>query len=230
LADEWWLLMIEVVLANKTYGHSQDPVYALRDFSFRAERGEFLALMGASGSGKSTLLSAMAGLIPLDSGEVILDEKPFDLADPDFMSEVRLHDVGIVYQDHNLLENLTVEENIALPLELQGWSVQESAEEVSRCLDLVGLSDYQKRLPRELSGGQRQRVGIARAIAGNKKVFLTDEPTGALDTENTLSVAEMFRDLSRTGITVITATHDPRVADRADRVINISDGMLVGTH
>lgn len=200
---------------------------ALNGASFEVKIGEFVAVVGASGSGKSTLLNLLAGLDRPTRGCVEFRGIELDFRNLASLASYRLTNVGVVFQDHNLLEELTAFENVALPLQILGWAGDDTRDEALLALERVGLKGLEKRFPKQLSGGQRQRVGIARAITGQKQLLLADEPTGALDSTNTLSIAHLLRDLSRQAVAVVIATHDPRIAALADRVVEIQDGIVM---
>jgi len=218
---------IELTNVSKVFSAKPENISAVQDISLTAQYGEFIAIMGPSGSGKSTLINIMAGLDRPTSGEIRLEGSIVDSHDLDEFAEVRLQKIGVVFQDHHLLEELLVEENVALPLELMRWQREAVAEEVARRLKAVGVAELSRRLPSEVSGGQRQRVGIARALAGGKRILLADEPTGALDSKNSVQVAKIFQSAAAEGVLVFVATHDFQVAKFATRILHIQDGCLV---
>ncbi len=218
---------IELTNVSKVFSAKPENISAVQDISLTAQYGEFIAIMGPSGSGKSTLINIMAGLDRPTSGEIRLEGSIVDSHDLDEFAEVRLQKIGVVFQDHHLLEELLVEENVALPLELMRWQREAVAEEVARRLKAVGVAELSRRLPSEVSGGQRQRVGIARALAGGKRILLADEPTGALDAKNSVQVAKIFQSAAAEGVLVFVATHDFQVAKFATRILHIQDGCLV---
>jgi putative ABC transport system ATP-binding protein len=177
--------LIRVRKLRKAYRLEAETVWAVRDIDFEAHHGEFVCIYGASGSGKSTLLNLLAGLDLADSGEIQVGGVDVIAADERRRARLRLETVGVVFQDHNLVEEFTALENVALPLEARGVSFAAACAEAADLLQRVGLTDVHNRLPRQLSGGQRQRVGIARALSGQRAVLLADEPTGALDSAAT---------------------------------------------
>ena len=189
------------------------------------EPGKLYALVGRSGSGKTTLLSLMAGLDLPTGGEIDFEGKPLSGLDRDLY---RRDDVAVIYQSYNLLPLLTVEENVAFPLELKKLPREEIRKTAQEKLRLVGLDEgYFKRLPAMLSGGEQQRVAVARALAAQARVILADEPTGNLDTDNASKVIELLRTLAHEqGVCVIVVTHDLSIADRADAVFRLKDGQL----
>lgn len=208
-----------------TYQSKYQKVQALRGLSLSFEPGKLYALVGRSGSGKTTLLSLMAGLDLPTGGEIDFEGKPLSGLDRDLY---RRDDVAVIYQSYNLLPLLTVEENVAFPLELKKLPREEIRKTAQEKLRLVGLDEgYFKRLPAMLSGGEQQRVAVARALAAQARVILADEPTGNLDTDNASKVIELLRTLAHEqGVCVIVVTHDLSIADRADAVFRLKDGQL----
>ncbi|WP_309617105.1 ABC transporter ATP-binding protein [Salinibacterium sp.] len=188
--------------------------------------GDFLLLRGASGSGKSTLLNVIGGLQPLDSGEVLVAGTDVASADDDTLARLRLEHVGVVFQENNLIREFDASENVQLPLRARGFSGSAALEDAKTMLGSVGLGELARRMPSQLSGGQRQRVGIARALVGGRSVLLADEPTGALDSKNSLAIFRLLRTLADDGVCVVVASHD-RAAERfASRMAQMSDGSL----
>ena len=208
-----------------TYQSKYQKVQALRGLTLSFEPGKLYALVGRSGSGKTTLLSLMAGLDLPTGGEIDFEGKPLSGLDRDLY---RREDVAVIYQSYNLLPLLTVEENVAFPLELKKLPREEIRKTAQEKLRLVGLDEgYFKRLPAMLSGGEQQRVAVARALAAQARVILADEPTGNLDTDNATKVIELLRTLAHEqGVCVIVVTHDLSIADRADAVFRLKDGQL----
>lgn len=216
--------MFEVIHLKKTYFPKKGvPVEALKGVDLRFDDQGLVFILGRSGSGKSTLLNLLGGLDEITEGEIILngvsskDFKPIDY------DRYRSEQLGFIFQEYNLLPELTVEDNIALGVEVTGKKVQNMGE----VLSLVGLEGMEKRKPRELSGGQRQRVAIARAIAKNPRIIFADEPTGALDEETSETVLHLLKNLSKDKL-VIVVTHDREFAKKyGDRIIELSDGRVV---
>ena len=208
-----------------TYQSKYQKVQALRGLTLSFEPGKLYALVGRSGSGKTTLLSLMAGLDLPTGGEIDFEGQPLSGLDRDLY---RRDDVAVIYQSYNLLPLLTVEENVAFPLELKKLPREEIRKTAQEKLRLVGLDEgYFKRLPAMLSGGEQQRVAVARALAAQARVILADEPTGNLDTDNASKVIELLRTLAHEqGVCVIVVTHDLSIADRADAVFRLKDGQL----
>jgi putative ABC transport system ATP-binding protein len=204
------------------------PVRALRGVDLAVRQGEFVAVMGPSGCGKSTLLNLIAGLDTPTDGEVLIAGESLAGGSEDELARVRRKHVGVVFQFFNLLEGMTVLENVALPAVAAGSSRHRAESRARELLDLLGLADRARLLPGPLSGGQRQRLAIARALANRPTVLLADEPTGALDSAGGAEVLELFRALHASGQTIVLVTHDERVAAPAERVLHMRDGRLIG--
>lgn len=219
-------LVVENV--GKRFRQGDRTVEALCGVSLEVPRGRFLAIMGASGSGKSTLLHLMAGLAVADSGRVLVNGNDLgSLGDRD-LTLFRRRNIGLVFQAFNLIPTLTAEENVALPMMLDGVNGADAAEKVRSLLAQLGLKDRSTHRPDALSGGEQQRVAIGRALATNPAVILADEPTGNLDSANSKSVCELLRELSRNqGKTIVMVTHEPTVAAFADEVTVLKDGKIV---
>ncbi len=213
---------------QRVYGQGGTTVTALAGIHLTVTEGELVALMGPSGSGKSTLLHIAGGLDRPDAGDVVVDGVGLGRLDLTRLAALRRRSVGYVFQDLNLLTTLTLEENIALPLELDGLSRRRSREAAREALGRVGLTELQgRRYPDDVSGGQRQRAAIARAIVGDRCLLLADEPTGALDTAAGDEVMAVLRGLADQGAAVIVVTHDTRLAAWADRILFMRDGRIV---
>ena len=199
----------------------------LRDISLQVTRGEFVSIMGPSGSGKSTLLYILGGLDTPTSGHVYLNGTDISGFDDEKMSRIRRRKIGFVFQFYNLIPNLNVEENIMLPLLLDGQKTANHQEQLSRILEVTGLTDRRRHTPRELSGGQQQRVAIARALIGNPEILFADEPTGNLDSKSGGEVMEMLCEIQKKlDKTLIVITHDKQLAGMAQRRFTIVDGKL----
>ena len=200
----------------------------LRDVSLRVMPGEFVSIMGPSGSGKSTLLYILGGLDTPTGGRVLLNGTDISSFGDEKMSGLRRRRIGFVFQFYNLIPNLNVEENIMLPLLLDGQKMERCKDRLDRILDMVGLSDRRRHTPRELSGGQQQRVAIARALIGNPGILFADEPTGNLDTKAGADIMSLLREINRsTGQTIIMVTHSPEAAKSSSRIITVRDGNFV---
>ena len=208
-----------------TYKNKYQTVHALGGVSYKFEPGRFYAVVGRSGSGKTTMLSVMAGLDIPSFGTVEFDE--LDTKDID-RDKFRLEHVSVIYQSLNLFPLLTALENVMFPLEYRGISKAEAMKTAVEKLESVGIdSEKHRRLPSMLSGGEQQRVAIARALAAKTEIILADEPTGNLDSENSLNIVQLLKDLALSeNVCVIVVTHDPAVAELADIVIRLSDGKI----
>jgi putative ABC transport system ATP-binding protein len=221
-------VVLTVTGARKTYEADGAPVRALRGANLTMTRGEFVAVMGPSGCGKSTLLNLVAGLDSADEGTIVLDGEEVTGRSEDDLARMRRRHIGIVFQFFNLLEGMSVLENVALPAIVAGAKRKQAETRARDLLDLLGLSDKAKSAPGVLSGGQRQRLAIARALANEPTLVLADEPTGALDSEGGAEVMELFRRLHAGGQTILLVTHDDDVAAAADRIVHMVDGRIVG--
>ena len=221
--------MGEVIISAKDIKKAYGKTHALRGASLRVKKGEVLAIMGPSGSGKSTLLHSLAAIISVDSGEIRLNGKRIDKLPDDKRSILRRTMFGFVFQFGQLVPELTVEDNVALPLLLNKKDKKEAYKKAKRWIAEVGLSGKENNLPGELSGGQAQRIAIARAMVIEPQILFADEPTGSLDTFNSEKVMELFiKTAKEHGTTVIMVTHEPSIAAYADREIVVRDGKIVG--
>jgi putative ABC transport system ATP-binding protein len=212
---------------RKTFEAENAPVRALRGADLTVARGEFVAVMGPSGSGKSTLLNLVVGLDSVDDGSIVLAEADITAMNEDELARMRRRNVGIVFQFFNLLEGMSVLENVTLPAVVAALKRKAAETRARDLLDLLGLLDKAKAAPGVLSGGQRQRLAIARALANKPTLLLADEPTGALDSEGGQEVLELFRRLHRGGQTILMVTHDDDVAAAAQRIATMRDGRVV---
>ncbi len=221
--------IVELENVTKVYHQGAVEVFALRGLSMRIEKGEFSALSGPSGSGKTTALNMIGALdLPTD-GHVRLEGKDLALLSRRDLSRIRRDRIGFVFQAYNLIPVLTAFENAETVLRLQGVDPEERRERVTALMADVGLEGMEDRLPNALSGGQQQRVAIARAIASNPAIVLADEPTANVDSETAEHLLDLMQQLNRTrGVTFLFSTHDPRVMNRADRIIRIVDGRVEG--
>ncbi|HUR76587.1 MAG TPA: ABC transporter ATP-binding protein [Acidimicrobiales bacterium] len=208
----------------KTFDRDVAPIRALRGADLLVHAGEFVALTGPSGSGKSTLLNIVAGLDVAEEGEITVADERVTGLDEDGLAAMRRRHVGLVFQFFNLLESLTVMENVALPALTAGLKRRPAETRARELLDLLGLSGRGSHSPAALSGGERQRLAIARALANDPTLLLADEPTGSLDSDGAHEVIELFTRLNREGQTIILVTHDPAVAAAARRLVQIRDG------
>jgi len=225
--DETIDQVLTVTGVRKTFEAEGAPVRALRGADLALRRGEFVAVMGPSGCGKSTLLNLVAGLDTADEGSIVLDGEQVTGRTEDDLARMRRKHIGIVFQFFNLLEGMSVLENVALPAIVAGMKRKPAETRARDLLDLLGLSDKAKAAPGVLSGGQRQRLAIARALANEPTLVLADEPTGALDSEGGQEVLELFRRLHDGGQTILLVTHDDGVAAAAERIVQMKDGRVV---
>lgn len=199
----------------------------LKGVSLQVMQGEFVSIMGPSGSGKSTLLYILGGLDAPTGGSVHLNGTDISRFKDEKMSRIRRQNIGFVFQFYNLIPNLNVEENIMLPLLLDGKRMRDYKKQFNHILEVVGLSDKRKHTPRELSGGQQQRVAIARALVGNPEILFADEPTGNLDSNTGAEIMHLLRDINReSGQTIIMVTHSLEAAKSSSRIITVRDGII----
>jgi putative ABC transport system ATP-binding protein len=212
---------------RKTFEAENAPVRALRGADLSMARGEFVAVMGPSGCGKSTLLNLIAGLDTADDGTITLAGEEITGRSEDDLARLRRKHIGVVFQFFNLLEGMSVLENVALPAIVAGMKRRAAETRGRDLLDLLGLADKAKAVPGVLSGGQRQRLAIARALANEPTLVLADEPTGALDSEGGQEVLELFRRLHTGGQTILMVTHDDDVAAAAGRITQMRDGRVI---
>jgi putative ABC transport system ATP-binding protein len=222
------MAVLEAVDVRKRYRMGDVTVSALDGVDLVVEKGEFLAVMGPSGSGKSTLLHLLGGLDTPSEGEVWVAGQALSRLGDDALTLLRRRRVGFIFQSYNLLPTLTAEENVTLPLRIDGRSVARSQERIDRLLALVGLADRRRHLPDQLSGGQQQRVAIARAFVHDPEIVLADEPTGNLDSKAGTAILQLLRRAcSELAVTIVMVTHDPHAASFADRVVFLKDGKVV---
>jgi putative ABC transport system ATP-binding protein len=212
---------------HRVYGEGEAAVHALNDVTIGFPAGRFTAIMGPSGSGKSTLMHVLAGLDQPSGGQVFLDGVELTALDDKRLTELRRDKIGFVFQSFNLLPVLDALENIVLPLAIAGR--EPDAEWLDRLIDTIGLGDRLTHRPSELSGGQQQRVAVARALASQPAVVFADEPTGNLDSKSSAEVLDLLRRaVDDFGQTVIMVTHETAAAERADRIVELADGRVVG--
>ena len=219
--------ILEVTNLCKTYGKGDTMVKALDNVSFSVEKGEFVAIIGPSGSGKSTLLHILGGVDVPTKGSVVINQTDISNLDETALAIFRRRQIGLIYQFYNLIPILTVQENLTLPLLLDGRKPDEK--QISTLVKRLGLENRLDHLPNQLSGGQQQRVSIGRALVNNPALMLADEPTGNLDSENNKEIISLLRQFNKDfNQTVIIITHDEKIANSADRVITIEDGKITG--
>ena len=222
------MALIETRDLWKTYVMGDEEIHALREVSMDIEQGEFVAIMGPSGSGKSTFLQVAGLLNNVTSGEILLKGKNVVKYSEVELAKLRNQEIGFVFQQFNLLERTSAVENVELPLLLMNLSSARRRELANTALELVGLAERRKHLPKQMSGGQEQRVAIARAIATDPRLVVADEPTGNLDSASADTVLEILQTLSaKAGKTVIMVTHDPRAASHGSRTIHLEKGKLL---
>ena len=220
--------ILEVTGLRKVYTtrFGGNKVEALRDVNFTVEDGEYVAVMGESGSGKTTLLNILAALDKPTAGRVVLDGQELGHVPESKIAAFRRDNLGFVFQEFNLLDTFTLEDNIFLPLVLAGVSVQEMRSRLGSLAEQLGIGELLKKYPYEVSGGQKQRAAVARAIITNPKLVLADEPTGALDSRSTDELLRVFGKINETGRTIVMVTHSVKAASHASRVLFIRDGEI----
>ncbi|HUG14402.1 MAG TPA: ABC transporter ATP-binding protein [Thermomicrobiales bacterium] len=217
--------IIDVTAVSKSYQTGRRDIIALHDVNLRIESGEWVAIVGPSGCGKSTLLNLLAGIDTPDNGDVVVSGTSLAGMSQDALAAWRGRAVGIVFQFFQLMPTLTSLENVMLPMDLAGEGHNRRAR-ARELLERVGIGELAANLPSELSGGEQQRVAIARALANDPALLLADEPTGNLDSRNGTIVVDLLEDVWRRGATVVMVTHDPQVAERAQRVVTMRDGQV----
>ncbi|AUA37211.1 ABC transporter ATP-binding protein [Clostridioides difficile] len=221
-------LAVEAKNIIKEYKIGNTTTRVLKEVSLQVMKGEFVSIMGQSGSGKSTLLYILGGLDTPTSGKVYMNGADISHFNDEKMSIIRRRNIGFVFQFYNLIPNLNVEENIMLPLLLDGKNLKDYKNQLDEILDIVGLTDRRKHTPRELSGGQQQRVAIARALVGKPEILFADEPTGNLDSKTGIEIIDLLNKINRdNGQTIIMVTHSPEAAKSSSRTITVSDGLIV---
>ena len=219
-------MILELKNIYKDYMQGKMEVHILKDISLSVEKGEYLAIMGPSGSGKTTLMNLIGCLDKPTSGSYFLNGKDILSCTDNELSDMRLYNIGFVFQSFNLLPKQSALENVYLPLVYAGVPKKERIERAKEALERVGLSDRMDFKPTQLSGGQQQRVAIARAIVNQPSILLADEPTGALDSTSGTQVMDLFQKLNDEGMTIIMITHDADIASHAKRLAIIRDGIL----
>lgn len=208
---------------------NQQKVEVIKNVSFEINAGEIVAVVGRSGSGKSTLLHLIAGFLQPDQGKILIQNNDLTVMNEEQLASFRLEHVGFIFQNFQLMPSLNAQQNIEFPLILAGVSLEERTKRVEEMLQLVGLQEVARHYPNELSGGQQQRVGIARALINRPSLILADEPTGSLDSETEQEILQLIRDLNQMHhLTFVMITHDDAVAQMADRMYTMHDGVLSG--
>lgn len=219
--------MIDLKNVYKIYETGDVEVHALDGISLHIDKGEFVAIVGQSGSGKSTCMNIIGCLDVPTSGEYILDGIDVSTMDDDELSYIRNTELGFIFQQYNLIQKLSILNNVELPLIYKRYPKEARKEIATKALERVGLKGMENRFPQQLSGGQQQRVSIARALAGEPSVILADEPTGALDSKTGVEVLALIKKLNEEGNTIILVTHDNEIAMQAKRVVRIQDGKII---
>lgn len=219
--------LIQMEKVTKVFFAEEVETHALSNIHLKINVGEYVSIAGPSGCGKSTLLSLLGLLDSPTEGSYLLNGKPVESLKHQERARIRNREIGFIFQSFNLIGDLTVYENVELPLTYRGMKAAERKARVHESLEKVGMAHRARHLPSQLSGGQQQRVAVARAVAGKPLVLLADEPTGNLDSRNSEAVMELLRDLHRQGATICMVTHDPRYAEHADRTIHLFDGQVV---
>ena len=211
---------------NKSYQIGTEQLQVLFDINLEVHAGDFIALLGPSGSGKSTLMNIIGCMDTADSGEYFLHDKAIHLADDTQMTKIRNQEIGFIFQKYQLISQYTVLQNVIMPLLIRGIPRKEAVKLAAEKLEMLGMADRLNHKPNELSGGQQQRVSIARALVGQPSILLADEPTGALDSKTGEEVLNLFQELNDMGNSIIMITHDPKVSQKAKRIVKIIDGRL----
>ncbi len=219
--------LIRMENIKKVFYTDEVETHALAGIQMEIRKGEYVSIAGPSGSGKSTLLAIMGLLDSPSDGQYTLKDQPVASIGVGDRARIRNREIGFIFQSFNLIGDLTVYENVELPLTYRGMSGSERKERVQQALERVGMSHRTKHYPSQLSGGQQQRVAVARALAGSPSILLADEPTGNLDSRNAEAVMDLLRDLHREGATICMVTHDPRFSRHAERTIHLFDGRVV---
>lgn len=217
--------LLEVKNISKTYGSGESAVHALKNVNFSVQKGEFIAIVGESGSGKSTLLNMMGGLDTPTSGEIFIDGKNIFTMKDSKLTIFRRRNIGFIFQNFNLIPELTVEQNMLFPILLDYEKPDKKY--LEELLDILKLKDRRNHLPSQLSGGQQQRVAIGRALIARPSIILADEPTGNLDTHNSSEVITLLKEAAKKyEQTIVMITHSQSIAQTADRILKVSDGVL----
>ena len=229
MEDNKMTKIIEVNNVSKTFGKGENINHVLNGASMTVDQGEFVSLMGASGSGKSTLLYLIGGLDRNFEGNILVCGQDIGSLKDRALSDLRLKNMGFVFQFYNLVMNLNVQDNILLPQTMNGKKRGELKDALDEILEITGLTEKRKAMPNTLSGGQQQRVAIARAVIGNPSIILADEPTGNLDSASTVEIMELFKKLNREkGMTILQVTHSEACALYGTRTIRLENGKTIG--
>ncbi|MBQ4067651.1 MAG: ABC transporter ATP-binding protein [Lachnospiraceae bacterium] len=222
--------IVNVQNLSKVFGNKDNRNKVLDSVSFKIEKGEFVSLMGASGSGKSTLLYLIGGLDKPTEGDIFINDEDINKMKEKKLAALRRKDIGFVFQFYNLVQNLTVEENIMLPVIMDGQKEKDYKDRLEKILRIIGLEDKRKALPNQLSGGQQQRVSIARAIILSPSLILADEPIGNLDSKSGKEVMDLFKSINKEeGITILQVTHSKEASEYGTRTILLKDGKIINS-
>jgi len=220
-------MMIQMEKIRKVYRTQLVETHALDDFNFIVEEGEFVSVMGPSGSGKTTFLNLLGLLDTFDQGRYLLDGHDVAKLSDSEMSRIRNQKIGFIFQGFNLIPDLDVFDNVDVPLRYRGWPAAQRKAAIEEALATVGLSSRLRHYPAQLSGGQQQRVAVARALAGQPRLILADEPTGNLDSSMAREVIELLEKINAAGTTIVMVTHDTEMAQRASRRVFLLDGKVI---
>lgn len=219
--------MIKLVNATKIYSGSDYETIALNNITMSIDQGDFLAVMGPSGSGKTTFLNIIGCMDKLTSGTFFFNNKDISEYSSKKLTDIRKNHIGFVFQNFALLQDFTIYENIEIPLLAKNIKKKERKDRMDKALEMLGIMGLGNKLPSQLSGGQQQRVAIARTLVSGNNIIMADEPTGALDQNTSRDLMDIFCKLNENGKTIILITHDPKVAERAKRIVRIEDGKIV---
>jgi putative ABC transport system ATP-binding protein len=219
-------MIAELKGIGKEYKMGDQSIVALQPTTLRLNEGELLLIIGPSGSGKTTLLSLLGCVIYPSYGDLWVDGQAINDLNATALAKLRLETIGFVFQNFNLLAPLTAEDNVLMPLQLQGVNAREARKRAQRALEIVGMTDRRKNLPKQLSGGQQQRIAVARVLVTNPKLVLCDEPTASLDKNSVRIVMQELRQLADEGKSVAVVTHDPRLKEYAHRIIEVENGAV----
>lgn len=222
--------MLEMKEVSRVYRTDLVETHALRSLSLTVDAGEFVAVTGPSGSGKTTFLNIAGLLEPATDGQYMLDDIDVSQLNDNERSKIRNEKIGFIFQSFNLIPDLNIFENVDVPLRYRGFSTAERQERIEKALHQVGLASRMKHLPSQLSGGQQQRAAIARALAGDPVFLLADEPTGNLDSLMARQVMDLLEEINQAGTTIVMVTHDPELARRAHRNVQLLDGQLANAN
>ena len=218
--------MICLENVNKSYFMGEATLHVLKDVSLEVEEGEFISILGASGSGKSTLMNIIGCMDTLDTGKYIIDGISVENSDEDTLASIRNQKIGFIFQKYHLIPKYSVLQNVIMPLLIRGIERSSAIEKAQDILGMVGLESRKHHKPNELSGGQQQRVAIARALVTSPAILLADEPTGALDSKTGSEILCLFKELNKSGNTIVQITHDINVAKVSNRILTLKDGVL----